>query len=380
MGRQVIFAAWFLLATTVWHCSCGDPGHERTGTEVRTDGAAPQDHRATEDSVVPGETRDSPDIVDVGEAQPPVRLFSFAIITDTHIGEGFLDFGTPGFYDSGGEEHVPSQRLRTAIEIVEAAASDLDIHFVLALGDFTDSGEDSEFAMAGQLLDELTLPWLPLIGNHDMWPYYRTGPDSFEEAPLPTGDVAFMETFQDHFVQSVDVFPSLELAPGPVHNPELDLDSHFVNFSFEHLGTRFLCLDLVTRSHAPPEVPGIGPDGQLFDFEGGTWSWLRKQLDEHPPGPSQPVLVFAHHPLVPLELENFSQEEHDTVVETLFSGAVGQNVKAWFAGHWHVNLVGNLPTGHPMVITAATKDTSAVRVVQVFSDGSIDFETVLESP
>lgn len=145
-------------------------------------------------------------------------------------------------------------------------------------------------------------------------------------------------------------------------------------------GTRFLCLDLVTRYHAPPEYPGIGPDGQLFDFEGGTWPWLLEQLDKYPPEQDQPVLVFAHHPLVALELESFSQEEFDSLVETLFAGPRGKHVKAWFAGHWHVNLEGALPTGHPVVITPAAKDASAVRVVQVFSDGSIDFETVLESP
>ncbi|MFH1532008.1 MAG: hypothetical protein ABIK09_14885 [Pseudomonadota bacterium] len=80
-----------------------------------------------------------------------------------------------------------------------------------------------------------------------------------------------------------------------------------------------------------------------------------------------------------LELESFSLEERGALLDTLFAGTSGQHVKAWFAGHWHTNVVGTLPSGHPMVVTAATKDSSAVRVVQVFADGSIDCETVHEN-
>lgn len=302
--------------------------------------------------------------------------FSFAILTDTHIGEGELDHGTPGYDDAGGGESEITARVRAAVAKINAEAEAREIRFAMHLGDLTDSGERSEYELARAIADELAVPYFPLIGNHDMWPYHRTE-DGFVEAPTPSGDQVFDEVFGAHLAALAVDFPGLTVAPVPCDNLEHGIESSFVNFAFEVEGHRFVALDLVTRSHAPPDLPGIGPEADLHDFPGGTWPWLAEQLAAQHDAGDDTVLLFSHHPPLALGVDSLSTDEADQLAGFLDEHDLGGPVGAWFAGHWHLDLVSEMYDGFPVVVTGAAKEDSTVRVVRVDPDQGVEFETLL---
>ena len=51
---------------------------------------------------------------------------------------------------------------------------DRNIKLLLILGDLTSSGNETELGIFNSQIRSLTddVPWVPLNGNHDMWPQY----------------------------------------------------------------------------------------------------------------------------------------------------------------------------------------------------------------
>lgn len=319
-----------------------------------------------------------PESDDDTSAVPDPEPFAIAILTDTHVGEGFLDHGEPGFDDAGGgEDHVPTDRLAEAVAKINAAKEEHDIRVVMALGDFTDSAERSEMVRARELLDGLAVPYVPLIGNHDMWPYAWTDGETFVEAEGPTGDVLFEEVFGAQFAELEDLLAGFEKAPTPSTDPVTGDERYFVNLAFDVEGFHLVGLDLGTRDHAPEGYPGVGPEADLHDFEGGTWPWLTGHLEEYPGLGERNVLLFSHHPPLPLGLDSLSPDESDTVDAFIHGLGDGDHVWGFFAGHWHMDLVSVLYGAEPVVVTPAAKDEARVRIVQVSADGTVDYETLL---
>ena len=68
--------------------------------------------------------------------------------------------------------------LRESVNQINQNINTYNIRFVVVLGDFTNSAELSELNKAKDILNELQVPWVPLIGNHDVWPY-----SPIDEAP-----------------------------------------------------------------------------------------------------------------------------------------------------------------------------------------------------
>jgi hypothetical protein len=304
--------------------------------------------------------------------------FSLAILTDTHVGEGQLDHGEPGFDDSGGGGDDPiTARLAAAVEKINVAVDEHDIRLVMALGDFTDSAERSELVRARELLDELTVPYVPLIGNHDMWPYAWIDGDSYEEATEATGDDLFDEVFADHFAALGGQLERFDKAPVPVEGPDGSGDWYPVNVAFDVEGMHLVGLDLGTREAAPPGLPGVGPEADLHDFPGGSWPWFTEHLQGYPDLGDRNVLVFAHHPPLPLGLDSLAPDEFDTMEAFIHGLGSGDHVFGFFAGHWHMDLVSDLYGAEPVVVTGATKQDESVRLVRIGADGLVDYETKL---
>ncbi len=318
--------------------------------------------------------------VDSADSSPPAErcAFSFAILTDTHIGEGIQDYGGAGWDDAQeGDTASDSEALLASAvaEINTAAQTTAGPAFVVVLGDLTDSGERSELERSRELLEALEIPWLPLLGNHEVWPYaWDTSSDSWGEAEEPHGDALMLEVFEDSFAQAAADIPSLVQAPA-VWVLEHEADTPFVSFAFSHCGVRFVALDTNTRTHAPEGYPGIGPEAALYDAEGAPWPWLVQDVTAGPGAREGTVVVLGHHPFTNAGLVAFDQDAFDRMEADIQDHGLEQRIAAFFGGHLHFDNQGEGPAGIPVVLTAATKDGRGPRLIQVSETGELDWET-----
>ncbi|NWF77845.1 MAG: Ig-like domain-containing protein [Chloroflexi bacterium] len=244
-------------------------------------------------------------------------VWSFAIITDLHIGRGYLDYGGEGIgpedWQVEGQDYYLTNRLHRTVDWIIQNQDNYDLKFVIVLGDISDSGEYSELKKAKDILDELNdagIPYVPMIGNHDVLPY--TEDEEFEHVRY------FEFVFEEQF-ESLMEDPSFNLIKQPAPEP-YDLQ----NYAFGYGGIGFVILDCVAREPVPGAAKGVGSDAVLRD---STLLWLTENLKE-----GQPTVILSHHPLVTPE-GGFDPWEIVTIDEAIkISGA---DVLADFAGHVH---------------------------------------------
>lgn len=263
------------------------------------------------------------------------NTFSFIHITDTHIGEGCAnhDYGTKGYFDTicGTEGGYPAERLSSAVNWINDNAQKEDIRFVLVSGDLTGAAEKSEFMHFKQIMDSLTIPYVPLIGNHDAWPYNHYG----DEAPHASGDSIMNEIF-------ANTFNNLKKLPGWNDgsrttrwlNPESNTYAYLQNYTYRYNNTLFIFLDFNPRYHVRKAEPGIGPEARLTDTLGGTLPFLRDALKSAMP--EEKIVLISHHPPMNNFLGahySFSAKQRKILRATL--KPYNQHLQVWFAGHMH---------------------------------------------
>lgn len=299
--------------------------------------------------------------------------FSFVHISDVHIGEGVADYGTPGFYNDtmpAVDVGSPAVRLRQAVKWINNHAEGKNLKFVVLSGDLTGSAEKSEFQMCKKIMDGLDIPYVPVIGNHDIWPYVKYQ----VEAPYANGDSIMGEIFSDVYAKDKLFFDKWNDGERLLrtYDPEDHLEHYLQNFSFEYQGFVFYGLDFNPRYHVNKAEPGIGPEAQLMDWPGGTYQWLKNELANNPDKANHNICFISHHPatdniLVQLSGFVFDGNEYNQLIQMLTP--YKSNLGLWMAGHIHVDY--NYPLVNNVMYVrgiAANKDfdSSRMEIINVY--------------
>ena len=230
---------------------------------------------------------------------PPPPAFAPLEVPDvTPPGDVVLRFGILG------DLHIGSERAEDMARCAIADLNESGAALVVQMGDITDRGERSQFEQAMKILEGLDMPWLTMMGNHDVF--------SYEEERL-----SGREYYANSFGREPD------------------------GVMVEEKGFRFAVLDSVEHGASP-----FGPfdlvAGELEEGPGGAIVRGRLSVPQHeiladvaaPDAP--PAFVFLHHPPQPYTgfpplLFGLRDADSGRLHATADSG----NVWGIFAGHTH---------------------------------------------
>jgi predicted MPP superfamily phosphohydrolase/PKD repeat protein len=352
--------------------------------------------------------------------EPEPDKWSFAIITDLHIGRGYDDYAESGYDDFVNEndyEYYLTERLRKTVNWINENKDNVDcngekcsIKFLVILGDIADTAEKSEFLKTKEILDGLDIPYIPILGNHDVWPYTTT-----EKAQTAVGEDYFEEFFQNKIISGGDfVINNLEIIRD-------EKNSDLKNFAFKYGDINFIALDFNSRqTNISNTNSGVSSEGVIYE---DTENWLKEKLNEY--GGNEKVIIFSHEPFaepaskdlylngivkIPWVSGNFSNEEINyikTILNDYENISAGTQILGNFGGHIHgfekigkeLDYIGQYLftdlffdanweypniNGTPVISTEALmvagneKDLSnkgIIRIVKI-NDGEIDYSTV----
>ena len=212
--------------------------------------------------------------------------WTFAIITDLHIGRGFDDYGTPGHDDEliEGQENSLTSRLADVVNWINKEYEKENIRFLAILGDITDSGEKSEFYKVKTTLNDLEIPYFPIVGNHDV--LSKTNNKPIGE---PVGDLYFTTVFNEDFFNQQ--FEKL----GAIWSDKQDnIESPYLqNYAFSFGGINFIFIDFNIRDIPWWDLLGVSTN--LANSYQETNTWLEVNMENRP---EKIVNVFSHYPFM----------------------------------------------------------------------------------
>jgi predicted MPP superfamily phosphohydrolase len=234
------------------------------------------------------------------------------------------------------------ERVQSAVNRINEMVKNKEknIKLVFVTGDLTDGALREQYETCRKILDQLLVPYLPMLGNHDIWSYNRTW-----QEPIPTADVFFGKLFADKFKEAKLMFGDrFDYNNQSVSNPEHNnILSWFQNFELQMNDKLiFLALDWNSRRRWLSVLKGPWPGTELHNFTGGTFQWLETKLQQiQKKGYNDKKIVFLqHHPFrcpfyVPEFMYGFNQEEKDQIHSLLAKYLPIDRYWGHFAGHYH---------------------------------------------
>lgn len=180
--------------------------------------------------------------------------------------------------------HDPRVRLQAAVEHINRHHNTCD--YCIISGDMVNRGSVDDYTAVAKLLGALTVPFLPMVGNHDDRQLFRS------VFSLP-------KTCMENFVQY-----TVETTDGVI-----------------------VCLDTLKA----------GSDEGAFCVQ--RQSWLRTVLKQ---AGAKPVYIFMHHPPMALGLPMQDGENLKDGAAFLQILADFSNVKYLFIGHVHRPITGTI--------------------------------------
>jgi len=251
-----------------------------------------------------------------------VQPFSFAIITDLHIGRHYQE-------EYEGQEYYLTQRLRNVVnwinnnkDEIQCENATCSIKFLVILGDITENTPLVGFCKAKEILDQLEIPYVPVFGNHDV------GTDEeFKQCSKWKGQDYFDEVFWSMSppCQNASSTKNFELLLHELNFQRDTTNPDYKNFSFSFGGINFIGLDFNSRKPFMKFGKGVGADAVLNEINKG---WLEKKLEEFK---GEPVILLAHHPFYKRSIDAFEKKEFEQIREILEN----QDVLIDFGGHIH---------------------------------------------
>ena len=284
-----------------------------------------------------------------------VEPFFFAIITDLHIGWGIPDYNGEGFEEypfpsHDAQDYYISKRLEMAVDWINNHYKENNIKFVVVLGDISDTAEYSEFLKAREILNKLEIPYVPILGNHDIWPYTQkitADPDNrlFSIKEKSSGsllgdayfDIVFWGSENSTNTQRIkDLFDYFERQEDL---PEYQGPPYFTNYAFGYGGINFITLDFASRDSF---LILYSPINGVEHKE--TLDWLKEHLKKCTQNSG---LIFTHYPFLEfvggfLSMEKIKQQLLDSKCKIIN-----------FGGHTHMNKVSLFENVHQTIETEA---------------------------
>jgi len=234
-------------------------------------------------------------------------LFSFAIITDTHL---TVD---TDFAEGGSEATRKLTRLyKDVVERVNA----MNPAFVVHLGDMGDPVPVSQkYGASAQVFQDasrpFSVPYHVVPGNHDIGEkLHKALPHRDDQVSMTSASIA-------QYVQT--------------HGPD--------RYSFEHEGCLFLVLNTLLLNSGMAE-------------EQAQWEWLTQTLSENA---GKRIFVFTHYPMYlaardePDYYDNLEEPARTRIIDLLQK----HKVEAYFAGHVHNFFYDYLDGLHQTVLPSA---------------------------
>ena len=259
-------------------------------------------------------------------AGDPEHLFSFVVIADPHI--------------TTSTDH--QARLAAAVAWINVEAASEPIEMVWVVGDI---GWGEGLPISKALLDDLDVPYLPVIGDNE----------------IAVGDqAAFEEVYAPQYELLATTFDGWTRGPVEVYDDVNDRELFLQNFSFGFGGLHWVGLDWCSRD----ESALYSEFADLHDVDGGTYPYFQDTVLGFDADLDESVLLFSHHPM---HLGMFDQDEMAKITGVTTQKGVAAN----WAGHLHQTAEIDVPEGgYTAYVTDATwDDDNTVRVVQVWSDG-----------
>jgi len=270
---------------------------------------------------------DSSTSTDSAEA-PLEHSFSFVVLADPHI--------------AGSVEH--EERLSEAVAWINTESEARRIELVLVVGDI---GWSTGLERSRELLDELEVTYVPLIGDNEV---------------QTDDEERYTEVYASQFERLSDELDEWDKQIGSVIHPVSGEPAWLQNLRFEHRGVLFVGLDTIVRG-----VKGnLGELGSLNNYAGGSWPFLEQVLSDAEFRPYESIVLAGHVPIMLGALDTQQMTDVATLV-----GPVGEWVYAHFAGHLHIDHEQVLDDqGFNLYVTDATWDDNiTLRVVDVYSNG-----------